>query len=101
MMLAPSLREPFGNAVVEAQLALRPVVATAALGHLESITDGQTGLLVEVGDVEAMARATARLMDDKELADRLAVHARRSALDRFTTTRYAREVNELVEHLST
>jgi glycosyltransferase involved in cell wall biosynthesis len=100
MMLAPSLREPFGNAVVEAQLALRPVVATAALGHLESITDGETGLLVEVGDVEAMARATARLMDDGPLADRLAVQARRSALDRFTTTRYAREVNQLLEDLS-
>lgn len=100
MMLAPSLREPFGNAVVEAQLALRPVVATAALGHLESIKDGETGLLVKVGDADAMALATARLMDDKELANRLAVQARRSALDRFTTDRYARKVNELVEELS-
>ena len=31
IVVAPSLREPFGNAVVEAQLSRRPVVATAAL----------------------------------------------------------------------
>ena len=68
-MVAPSLREPFGNAVVEAQLSLRPVVATAALGHLESITDEDTGLLVPAEDVDAMAKAIARIIDDPELAD--------------------------------
>ena len=46
IVVQPSLREPFGNAVVEAQLSSRPVVATSALGHLESIDDEETGLLV-------------------------------------------------------
>jgi len=100
IVLAPSLREPFGNAVVEAQLSLRPVVATGALGHLESITDGQTGLLVEAGDVEGMTAAVARLIDDPSLADRLAVSARQSAVDRFSTDRYRREVVEIVAALS-
>ena len=76
IMVAPSLREPFGNAVVEAQYSLRPVVATAALGHTESITDGVTGLLVPAEDVAAMAAAIARLVDEPELAEELAVTAR-------------------------
>ena len=39
IVVAPSLREPFGNAVIEAQLSGRPVVASKALGHTESIAD--------------------------------------------------------------
>lgn len=96
LVLAPSLREPFGNAVVEAQMSLRPVVATAALGHMESITDELTGLLVEPEDVQAMADATARILDDAEFANALAARARVNALERFSTERYAREVVELV-----
>lgn len=92
VVMAPSLREPFGNAVVEAQLALRPVVATAALGHVESITDEETGLLVPAGDVTAMAKAVARLIDEPEFAAGLVERARRSARERFSTDRYEREV---------
>jgi glycosyltransferase involved in cell wall biosynthesis len=100
LAVAPSLREPFGNAVVEAQLALRPVVATAALGHLESITDGDTGLLVPAEDVEAMAKAIQRIVEDAELAAELAANARANALARFTTERYAAEVVRLVRELT-
>ncbi|GAA3608720.1 glycosyltransferase family 4 protein [Microlunatus ginsengisoli] len=100
LAVAPSLREPFGNAVVEAQLARRPVVATAALGHTESIADGETGLLVPAEDVSAMADAIARLADDGELAGRLAEAGRRSAVDRFSIERYRAEVAELVGSLT-
>ncbi|MGN7797590.1 glycosyltransferase [Leifsonia sp. 22587] len=92
IVLAPSLREPFGNAVVEAQFARRPVVAAAALGHLESIEDGRTGLLVTPGDPVAMADAVERLLDDPELAHRMAEDARASALQRFTLDRYRAEI---------
>ncbi len=99
IVVAPSLREPFGNAVVEAQLALRPVVATAALGHLESITDGETGLLVPSEDVAAMAAAIARLVDEPELAGAIAKRARENAIARFSTDRYEREIVDLVDSL--
>lgn len=101
LVIAPSLREPFGNAVVEAQLALRPVVATAALGHLESITDSETGLLVPAEDVDAMAKAVQRLVEDADLAGELAQNARRNALARFTTGRYRSEIVALVSELTT
>lgn len=100
IVVAPSLREPFGNAVVEAQMSRRPVVATAALGHLESIEDGQTGLLVPAEDVEAMAAAIARFVDDPDLAERVAIQARESAVTRFSTARYSDEVVALVDQLA-
>jgi len=99
-MVAPSLREPFGNAVVEAQYSLRPVVATAALGHTESITDGRTGLLVPAEDVPAMAAAIARLVDEPELAESLAVTARSEAIRRFSVERYCAEVVGLFDQLT-
>ena len=100
IMVAPSLREPFGNAVVEAQYSLRPVVATAALGHTESITDGETGLLVPAEDVPAMAAAIARLVDDPELAGSLATRARSEAIRRFSVERYRAEVSGLFNGLT-
>jgi glycosyltransferase involved in cell wall biosynthesis len=97
--VAPSLREPFGNAVVEAQLCRRPVVATAALGHTESISDGETGLLVPAEDVEAMSTAIGRLIDDPDLARQLADAGRESALRRFSIGRYRAEIADLIGSL--
>jgi glycosyltransferase involved in cell wall biosynthesis len=96
IVIAPSLREPFGNAVVEAQLSRRPVVATAALGHTESVSDGETGLLVPAEDVGAMSTAIARLIDDPDLARQLADAGRESALRRFSIARYRAEVADLI-----
>lgn len=99
--IAPSLREPFGNAVVEAQLARRPVVATGALGHTESIVDGESGLLVPPEDVDAMAAAIACLVDDADYAGSLADTGRSSAVRRFSTARYRAEIAELIASVST
>ena len=49
--------EEFGIAAVEAQAAGRPVVAAAAGGALETVRPGETGVLVEPDDVDAMAEA--------------------------------------------
>lgn len=91
-VVAPSLREPFGNAVVEAQLARRPVIASATLGHLETVQDGETGLLVPPSDAAAMADALSRLMDDPELARRLADNGRASSIERFSVERYRTDI---------
>ena len=89
-----------GNAVVEAQYSLRPVVATAALGHTESIVDGVTGLLVPAEDVPAMADAIARLIDDPYLAETLSRTARSEAIRLFSVDRYGAEIVELFDRLT-
>lgn len=99
-VVAPSLREPFGNAVVEAQLARRPVVASAALGHLETVVDGDTGLLVPAGNAAALAAAVSRLIDDPSLAERLADQGQARAREHFSIERYHSEMVELIASLS-
>lgn len=100
ILLAPSLREPFGNAVVEAQMARCPVVAAASAGHLESITDGETGLLTKPGDPVAMATAVKRLIDEPQLAAQMAQNAHVEAARRFSVERYRAEIGALVERLA-
>ena len=74
-LVLPNVEE-FGIAAVEAQAAGRPVVAAAAGGALETVLDGQTGLLVEPGDVDALARSLAKTDFKRFDSDRIAAHAR-------------------------
>jgi hypothetical protein len=100
VVLVPSRAEPFGNAAVEAQLACRPVVASAVQGLREIITSEETGLLVPAGDAAALAAAIGRLLDDEGLAASLATAGRESAQARFTPARYRAAVTESVERTS-
>ncbi|MEM6551164.1 MAG: glycosyltransferase family 4 protein [Planctomycetota bacterium] len=85
--------EPFGRVIVEGMLAGRPVVASAAGGAAEIVRDGETGLLVEPGDVGALAGALRRLRDVAGLAERLAAAGRAEALERFSIERVAAGVD--------
>lgn len=95
-VLAPSLREPFGNAVVEAQLARRPVIASASMGHLETVLHEETGLLVPPDNAEGMAAAIERIMDDEVLRDNLIAHAEKRAIECFSVERYHSQVVEVL-----
>ncbi len=85
--------------MVEAQLAGRPVVATAQQGHLETVADGETGLHVATEDPGAMARALARLIDDPDLARALAEEARRRAIALFGAERYRADIRSALADL--
>lgn len=61
-------REAFCLVAVEAALMERPVVATAVGGLGESVADGETGLLVPLEDVEALADALLSLLRDPDRA---------------------------------
>lgn len=55
--------EAFGRVAVEAQAAGTPVVASAHGGSLETVRDGETGLLIAPGDADALATALEKLHD--------------------------------------
>jgi glycosyltransferase involved in cell wall biosynthesis len=76
--------EPFGLITIEAGAAERPVVATRAGGLPEVIVDGVTGLLVEPGDVPALARQVQSLVDDAGLRASLGCAARARVEQEFT-----------------
>ncbi|GAB1342508.1 glycosyltransferase family 4 protein [Gemmatimonas sp.] len=81
-----SSQEGFSLATIEAMLAGTPVVATRSGGPEEIIADEETGLLVPVGNHEALANAIERLMNEVGKASALAVAAEQSARTRFSVT---------------
>jgi glycosyltransferase involved in cell wall biosynthesis len=64
MCVLPTYREGFPAVLLEAQAAGIPVITTPATGAIDSIQDGETGLLVPVGDASALARAIGSLLGD-------------------------------------
>jgi GT2 family glycosyltransferase/glycosyltransferase involved in cell wall biosynthesis len=68
-------REPFGLVLLEAMACGRPVVAPAAGGPLEIVTDG-CGRLFPPGDPQAAARALVELLGDREGLRRAGERAR-------------------------
>ena len=91
---ASVIAEPFGQVVVEGMAAGLPVIASAAGGPLEVITDDVDGLLFPPADVDALRRALQNVAGDPALRLRLGTAARRRAED-FTPERIAAAV-ELV-----
>jgi len=72
----PSLwAEPFGTVVCEAMSRGRPVIATYPGGHTDMVVDGETGLLVQRGDVEGLASAMRFLLENVDERERLAAAA--------------------------
>jgi glycosyltransferase involved in cell wall biosynthesis len=64
---APSPKEGWGLTVIEANACGVPVVASRSPGLVESVRDGETGILVPHGDAAALARATIRLLTERTL----------------------------------
>ncbi len=63
--------EGWGNVFIEAAACARPVVVGDSGGAREALVDGETGLLVDGADVEAVADAVATLLGDPALATRM------------------------------
>jgi glycosyltransferase involved in cell wall biosynthesis len=94
--LVCSRREPFGRVTVEAQKCGLAVCASRSGGTPEIVQQDVTGLLHDSGDEEALARDLVRLAQDEQLRRRLGQHARVSATERFSVTRYADQILDLV-----
>ena len=85
VLLLPSDQESFGLAALEAMACEVPVIASRVGGLPEVVTDGETGFLSAVGDLDKMAADAARLVADEELRLDMGRRARESAISRYRT----------------
>jgi glycosyltransferase involved in cell wall biosynthesis len=73
--LLTSAWENLPHALLEALAAGTPVIATAVGGIPEVVVDGENGLLVAAGDIDALASAVDRVVHDRSLRESLAAGA--------------------------
>ena len=83
LFLLPSENESFGLAALEAMACGLPVIATASGGMPEVIVDGETGYLAPVGDIDALAEGTRRLLEDVPRRSLFAATGRQRVEERF------------------
>jgi glycosyltransferase involved in cell wall biosynthesis len=77
------------------------VIATRHEGIPEVVKDGVSGLLVDEGDLMAMAAAMTRMVDEPDLAARLGAAGKRRAAANFTVRHHLEQVSGLIESLAT
>ena len=83
--------EGFGISFIEASAAGLPVVAGDSGGVRSAVRDGETGILVEPTDVDAVAGAIATLLRDPELRERMGASGRRAVETHYNWHRVAND----------
>jgi hypothetical protein len=93
----PSLNENLGGSL-EALLMECPTVVTRVGGLVDSVRDGETGVLVNPSDPKDLARGIMELLRDRERARALGKAGRRLMLDRFTLQHTVSDLNLIYQN---
>ncbi|MGA8138435.1 MAG: glycosyltransferase [Pseudomonas gingeri] len=89
MLCLPSYREGFGTVVIEAAAMGLPTVGTSIYGLADAVVDGETGVLVPVGDSIALANAIRLLVTNEEALRAMSSAAKERAITTFDSKRYS------------
>jgi len=84
LFLLPSEDESFGLAALEAMSCEVPVVATNVGGLKELISHGVDGYLIKVGDAEALAQYSLKILQETRLQRKIGRSARQKVLKNYT-----------------
>lgn len=91
--------EGIPRALMESMALGIPVVATDVPGTRTLIRSGQTGLLVEYGDIAGMSHALLKVLTDPALASRLGDNGRHLVQTKFNEYTVADRVEEVYNHI--
>jgi glycosyltransferase involved in cell wall biosynthesis len=87
VMVLPTWREGFPNAVLEAAASGIPVVTTIATGSRDSVVPEVTGLLIPPGYPEAISEAVLKLLGDPARRQRMGEAARSWVVEHYANDR--------------
>jgi glycosyltransferase involved in cell wall biosynthesis len=97
VVVLPSVREQFGQVLVEGMACGLPAIAVDAHGPGEIVSQGETGWLVEPDDRDGLAAALVEAVNRPEERRRRGAQAREVALERYSWPALAEEVAAVYE----
>ena len=97
VFLHTAVSDPHPRAVIEAMGVGLPVVAFGVDGVKETVTPGTTGYLIPPGNVNELAGAVAKLLQDAQLRKQLGAEGRGRAADSFSADATAERVGAIIE----
>ncbi|RKM57796.1 glycosyltransferase family 1 protein [Butyrivibrio sp. CB08] len=100
IMAVPSYFEGFGLSVVEGMLHGCCVVASNVGGIPDIVEDEVDGLLVEPKDEDSLRNAIERVMNDKDLADKLSGNGVKKARDKYSIENIETQLLSYYEEIS-
>jgi glycosyltransferase involved in cell wall biosynthesis len=96
-LVLPSVREQFGQVLVEAMACGLPCVAVDRYGPAHIVRDGETGWLVEPDDCDALAAALRQVVEDADERRRRGDAALHDARERFSWPALTGELAAVLE----
>lgn len=90
VVLLCSEKEGIPRSIMEAMALQKPVVTTDVLGTQELVVDGQTGFLVPLGNVTAMAEKIKLLVQNPNLREKMGLHSLERVNEYFNDTAIAK-----------
>ena len=98
LFILPSYYEAIGCVYLEAMACGIPTIGVKGMGVDEIIIDGENGLLVEQKNVDSIVKQIERVINDKELAEKLSKNGRETAL-KYTWKNSAKELDKVYEQV--
>jgi N-acetyl-alpha-D-glucosaminyl L-malate synthase BshA len=98
LFLLPSSNESFGLSALEALACGVPVIGTRMGGIPEVVRDGETGVLCDVGEIEAMANAAVAILRDRDRWNAMSMLAAEDARARFSLEAIVAEYEAFYEY---
>ena len=95
VFVSPTYAEGFSNTILEAMANGLPSVSCYAVGVVDCLRDGENGLLVQPGDIPALARALRRMIEDAPLRRRLATNALEECRRTYSWEAVGRQIMEV------
>jgi glycosyltransferase involved in cell wall biosynthesis len=101
ILVLPSAQETAPMVIAQAMAAGKPVVATRVGGVVDMVgEESERGLLVEVGNIEGLAKAMTRLLIEPGLKEKMGKNGRTFAQENYHLDQIARKTNEIYHQIS-
>ena len=89
--------EGFGIVFLEANCFSKPVIGGKSGGAIEAIIDNETGLLVNPLDLDEISNAIIKLLNNKNLAEKLGTNGKKRVEQKFSWKKQTEKIKRLLK----